>query len=207
MKKVFSIICVIAMAVMLLAACGQSGNSGNNGGASGDFDITKVKTLADVFPYVGEDYQEGWTDEQYSIVFGINDVYYRAIADMPKDVADAVWKIEFDDEKREEKVRELVSALETVPENLTEKIPQQEELDKLVGKTGQELFDAGWTYWYYDLESMDAGMEHEGFSYNVKFDYDGEQMKNDDDFDFYEEFKDLKVSEITFEGLGDALGI
>ena len=80
----------------------------------------------------------------------------------------------------------------------------QEELDKNVGKTGQELFDDGWTYWYYNLEDMEAGLYYKDFAYTVRFEYDGEPMVNSDDFDFYEEFKDLKVSSVTFDGLGDA---
>ena len=59
----------------------------------------------------------------------------------------------------------------------------------------------------YNLEDMEAGLYHGPFSFNVKFAYDGEQMENTDDFDFYEEFKDLKVSSVTYEGLGDASGL
>ena len=102
-------------------------------------------------------------------------------------------------------VEKLLAPLEvTSLTNLSEQIPPQEELDKLVGKTGQELFDDGWTYWFYDLDEMKAGLNSGLFAYEVLFDYDGEPMENTDDFDFYEEFKDLKVKSVTFTGLGDA---
>ena len=35
----------------------------------------------------------------------------------------------------------------------------------------------------------------------------GEPLENDDDFDFYENFKDLKIRSVTYEGLGDATDI
>ena len=119
--------------------------------------------------------------------------------------SEAVWAIEFDDEDKDQKVRDLVSPLEVARlENLTEQIPSQEELDKLVGKTGQDLFDDGWDYYYYNLDEMEAGLNHGPFAYIVKFAYEGEPMVNSDDFDFYEAFKDLPVTSVTYDGIGDA---
>ena len=42
------------------------------------------------------------------------------------------------------------------------------------------------------------------FAYIVKFAYDGEPMVNSDDFDFYKAFKDLPVTSVTYDGIGDA---
>ena len=171
-----------------------------------EFDPSQVKVLGDVFPYAGEgDLQEAYTETQYVIVFTEDDNYYRVYADLPKDVSEAIWAIDFDDEDKDQKIRDLISPLEISKlENLTEQIPPQEELDKLVGKTGQELFDDGWEYWYYDLDEMEAGLNYGPFSYTGLVDYDGPKMKNSDDFDFYAEFKDLTVKSVAFEGIGDA---
>ena len=63
----------------------------------------------------------------------------------------------------------------------------------------------GSDFFYEDAleEDMEAGLDHGPYSYIVTFEYDGEQMVNSDDFDFYEEFKDLPVKSITFERIGD----
>ena len=50
-------------------------------------------------------------------------------------------------------------------------------------------------------------MNHGAFAYTVKFEYKGKQMQNTDDFDFYDKFKNLKVSSVKFEGLGDATNL
>ena len=203
MKKIAALVLTIAVALFVFTACGESGNNGS--GAAGDFDPSQLKTLGDVFARADEDeYQEAYSETDYIFAFVVDGVYYRAVAEMPKDVSDAVWAIE-PGENSIQKVRDLVSPLEVAyVENLSEQIPGQEELDKLIGKTGQDLFDDGWTYWYYDLDDMEAGLNHGAFAYTVLFAYDGEQMENTDDFDFYEAFNDLPVASVTFAGLGDA---
>ena len=206
-------------ALLLITACGQSGSegSGESGESGGNaesssaaaFDPGTIKTMGDVFAYGNEENsQEAFTDVEYIYVLNIDGVYYRAIAEMPEDVSKAVWAIDFDDEDRTRKERELVAPLELKTfENLTEQIPSQEELDQYVGKTGQMIFDEGWTYSYYNLEDMEAGMDHGPFTYKVIFNYDGEPMVNSDDFDFYGEFKDLTIKSITFDSIGDATNI
>ncbi len=206
MKKNLSLFCVIAVVLALLAGCGAAETSGND--ATGGFDPARLKTVGDVYTLIGENNdnsQEGYSETKYVCVFSADGVYYRVYADLTKDVSEAVWAIEFDDEARDRKIRDLLSPLTLVSvENLSEQIPPQAELDKLAGKTGKELFDDGWTYWYYNLDDMEAGLNHDAFSYSVRFAYAGEPMENSDDFDFYEAFKDLKVTSVKWEGLGDA---
>ena len=193
MRKKLALILVIAMVLAVFAGCGSSGNGNGSGGgeessAAVSFDPAQVKTMGDVFAAADEDNdQDLYTDTTYIYVFYVGDVCYRAVADMPADVSEAVWAIEFDDEDKDQKVRDL-----------------QEELDKLVGKTGQDLFDDGWDYYYYNLDEMEAGLNHGPFAYIVKFAYDGEPMVNSDDFDFYEAFKDLPITSVTYDGIGDA---
>ena len=170
MRKKLALILVIAMVLAVFAGCGSSGNGNGSGGgeessAAVSFDPAQVKTMGDVFAAADEDnYQDLYTDTTYIYVFYVGDVCYRAVADMPADVSEAVWAIEFDDEDKDQKVRDLVSPLEVARlENLTEQIPSQEELDKLVGKTGQDLFDDGWDYYYYNLDEMEAGLNHGPF--------------------------------------------
>ena len=212
MKRILAIVMALVLVVSALTACSSSTSNENDTAgkdAAASFDPSQVKTLGDAFAYEDEEQQhEAYTETEYIFVFPVGDVYYRAVAELPKDVSDALWAIDFEDENRDQKVRDLVSPLPLASlENLNELIPAQDELDQLVGKTGQDLFDAGWTYWYYNLEDMEAGMYYGPFSYMVKFAYDGEQMENTDDFDFYEEFKDLKVLSVSYDGLGDATNL
>ena len=211
MKKIIILVCVITAAIFMLTACkktepvqnGSSASSENAGStaasvSSGSFDPSAVKTMGDILPY------EAYSEKQFVYVFEADGVYYRAKAALTKEAADMVWGEEYDEE-RDQKVRELISKLEIDSiENLSEQVPTQEELDKLIGKTGQELFDDGWTDFGYDLSEMNANMYHGDFAYIVHFEYEGEQMVNTDDFDFYEAFKDLKVGSVKFDGLGNA---
>lgn len=203
MKRIGTLIAATCLLLLLLTACAQQ--TATESTASVRFDPAQVKTMADVFPFKETgDFQDATTETQYIFAFEADGVYYRAEADMPEGLFDEVMSIEYDEE-HDAAVEKLLAPLEvTSLTNLSEQIPPQEELDKLVGKTGQELFDDGWTYWFYDLDEMKAGLNSGLFAYEVFFDYDGEPMENTDDFDFYEEFKDLKVKSVTFTGLGDA---
>lgn len=179
-----------------------------------NFDPSTLKTMEQVFVYKNENeynYQSGYGKTYYTFVFKVNNNYYRAVAKLPKDVSDKLWSswpedIELND--RDKIIEELVGPLPiSTFENLTEKIPPQNELDKLVGKKGKELFDDGWYYTYYNVIDMEAGLNHGDYYYLVKFNYDGPQMENTDDFDFYKEFADLTVKSIKVEGIGDAVEI
>lgn len=202
MDKLLRRIGIVCVSI-LLVSCGGKASSSNA------FDLSSLKTIGDVLALdTVNQSQYGFTDKYYAYVFEKDGVYYRASADIPSDVSKEIWDIDFEDENREEKINALLNPLPLkAVENLSEQIPPQSELDKYVGKTGQELFDEGWSYNYYNLEDMEAGLDHGPFSYRVKFNYDGEPMENTDDFDFYEAFKDLTVASIAFDGLGDATNL
>lgn len=203
MKKLFSLGLALVVAIFVFTGCIKFGNSGTS-----KFDPEQLKTMKDVFAYAdSENSNEGYNEKKYVFAFSVDGIYYRAVAELPEDISAEIWKIDFSDEKKDQKVKDLVSPLEAKIENLSDQIPSQDELNKLVGKVGQELFDNGWTYWSYNLVDMEAGMNHGAFNYTVKFEYKGKQMQNTDDFDFYDKFKDLRVSSVKFEGLGDATNL
>lgn len=217
MKKILIMLCVAAIAMSMLTACGKSGSneSGANGsgaetsGESGKaVDVTQLKTMADVYALLGEgdhNVQEAFSETVYVYVFTLDDVTYRVKLDLPEDVSAKLWELDFSDPERDQKAQELLGPVElTSVENLNEMIPTQEELDQWVGKTGEEMFEAGWSYSYYNLADMEAGMDDGMFVYTVRFEYDGEPMQNSDDFDFYAQFANLKIASITYDGIGDA---
>ena len=202
MKKIFVIVLITLLSMSILAACGKGDDSDSGGKKE-----LSVKKLGDAFEATNADGATQWVydENKYVYVFENEGITYRVIADLTKEIYDEMEAIDFFDEERDDKFQNILSEVEVRTfENLSALIPPQEETDKLVGKTGQELFDDDWSYWYYDLENMEVGMNHDVFDYTVKFDYDGPKMENTDDFDFYEEFKDLTVSEIICNGIGDA---
>ena len=78
--------------------------------------------------------------------------------------------------------------------------PSQEELDKLVGKTVQDLFDEGWTCWGWNLGDHILWMYGGPFSYTVEF--TGEL--NDTEYFDESEAGSMTVKSVTYDGLGDA---
>ncbi len=201
MKKSISLIFILTL-LLSLAACGSGGGKGESDTAApeeGGAGIENIKTMKDVFAY--DSVSNGSMDNVYAYVFEADGITYRAIAEMPDDVTEAYYALDVSDEKYDEKAKEMLGSLEvTKLENLTEMIPPQEELDKLVGKTGQDLLDDGWTFWSWDLESMEFGMYKGPFAYTVIFEG---TLKNTDDFDEAEAGA-LTVNAISYDGIGDA---
>ncbi len=155
--------------------------------------------MADVFAYDSDNYASG--GDYYIYVFEKDGIIYRATAKFPPDVSEKVAAIDIFDEQYDAKVREAVAPLEIEKlDNLTEMIPPQEELDALVGKTGQDLLDAGWTIWSYQLDIMEFGLHHGPFAFTVVF--DGE-LEMTDDFDEYAAIAPLTIKSVTYDGIGD----
>jgi len=163
-------------------------------------DLEKVKTVGEVMGLPSE--TSSCTEEKFVYVFEQDDNYYRAIANCTPEVFAAVSELSFDDADYDSKLREIVKDLEVISlENLTEAIPKQEELDKLVGKTGEDLIKDGWTEgggWNY--EDMIVYMNHGVFSYEVEFEG---KLDNPETAEF-ESIKPLVVKSVKYTGIGDA---
>ena len=163
-------------------------------------DLEAVTTLGELLGL--PDYATSASDGEYVYVFEQDGIFYRATADMPDSVLDAVVKLDFDDAEYEEKLDALISPLAVVEiENLTEKIPSQEELDTLIGKSCAELMYNDWYYYGINLYDNALYMEHGPFSYTVYF--DGE-VANADDFNEETDMDNLTVKSVVYEGIGDA---
>ena len=162
-------------------------------------DNAEFHTMADVFAYDSDNYAAG--GDYYIYVFEKDGIIYRATAKFPPDVSEKVAAIDIFDEQYDAKVREAVAPLEIEKlDNLSEMIPPQEELDALVGKTGQDLLDDGWTIWSYQLDIMEFGLHHGPFAFTVVF--DGE-LEMTDDFDEYAAIAPLTIKSVTYDGIGD----
>ena len=207
MKKGF--VCVLSLLIVLtlFAACGKKGSNDptptNNIPAS---DTLSVKTIGEALALKGEgEFQSATLGKAYVVVFEKDGVYWRVIAELTPEQHDEIFALDILDENHDEKEKELVSPLTvTKIENLNEKKLSDDDMTALVGKTGAELFDSGWTTGMgYDLESMEFYLEYAPFMYTVTFEKQ-EQLENTDDFDEEAAVASLKVVSVSFSGLGNS---
>lgn len=206
MRSIFKPLFCLATAICLLcalAACG-SAKTETTQAPTAAAEAFEPKTMGDVFVY--ESSGNGFSETKYVYAFEKDGVVYRAVAELPPDVSKTIWDVDFFDEHRDDKVREAVAPLPILQlENLTERIPSQEELNALVGKTGQALKDEGWRLTGWLLDDMAFSLEHGPFTYTVVMEGD---YKPNENYDFDEEadFAPLKVKSVTYSGIGDATG-
>ncbi len=166
-------------------------------------DIKDAKKLGDVLglPYK----QSGYGEDNYVFVFELNDVIYRAVAEMDEETSSKLWALDFFDPDHNRQENELVENLPiTRIDNITEHIPTEEKLQQYVGKTGQELMDEGWMIFMSDTESLEFFMQHGAYAYRIQF--EGE-LKDPSSFDDSRDMKDLTVKSIRYYGLGDAANL
>ena len=209
-KTVLALIAVMLMS--LLAGCGgQQGDQSSGGSTSGgSVDLASIRTLGDAFAVADKDEyseQRSVYGGKYIYAFTVGGTAYRVIAEVPSDIQDKIMALEFDDDYDKNEMA-LVSDIEvSSAEDLSEQILSQEELDALAGKTGQELFDAGWREGsFYNTETLEVWLEYGPYAYDMHF--DGEAAPEDDgNFDVQEWLSDKKLIDAAFEGLGDATRI
>lgn len=214
MRKI-ALIIIAVLTLGLLAGCGKTPAEqaakadGEAAGseAAGGVDLSGLKTLGDAFALEGVDEettQRASYENKYVYAFELNGTLCRVIADLPSDVFDKILALEYD-ENYDQNEMELVSGLEiSKAEDLSGQKLSQEELDALVGKTGQELFDAGWQSGSFsNTETLEFWLEYGPYSYVMHF--DGEiKPEEDEDLDVYEALADKKVLDAKYEGIGDA---
>ena len=207
MKKILCFLLTVCM-ILGLAACGgaaaPSGASSpaeaSSADAASSTEAPAHETIGDVIPYE-ENRQYGYGEILFVYVFEKDGVYYRATAEMPADVSEALWALDYFDEEREQKIWDLVAPLAIGNfENLSERIPAQPELDALAGRTGQGLLDDGWSIWSWNLDSMEFGMNHGPFAFTVVFEGTVEDPESFEE----EQTAAFTVKSVAYEGLGDA---
>lgn len=207
MKKTISF--VLALIMVLAAFAGCSKETAENGAPSSGntADVSSFKTLGDIFNAVTEGQNQSSTyDTCYVYAFQIGDEYYRATANISEDVKAKLDSIDYSESDVMEKEQEILAPLAIDKlENLSENILSQEELDKLVGKKGEELFNDGWeTGMGYNTETMEFWLDYNCFEYTVVFDG---TVEEGDEFDETEALKPLTVKSVTLNGLGNATDI
>ena len=191
MKKLLILI-LTAVLVLSTAACGKQ---------AAQEDPDALNTLGDAFAVGSETNMSSYDSRHYVYVFEKDGVPMRVTADIPGEVYDKLEDLIYDSEDTEEKVRELVAGLKlSKVEDLSENVLSQEELDKLKGKTGQELLDAGYTISGYSIDEdyTDFFMDYGDFEYVVSF---NESLNNVEITDEYAQISGLTVKEAKYSGV------
>ncbi|MBQ9228710.1 MAG: hypothetical protein IJ168_07765 [Eubacterium sp.] len=207
LSKMTIALMLVAAIVMSFAACAKKGDSAQGSAVSGD--ILSAQTLGDIISNDGvEEQQTSYSGTKYVYVFTLDGKNYRAIADCDEATGNAIFDIDYSDSDYEQQIADLISplAVETC-ELLDDYILPQEELDQLVGKTGEDLLNDGWRIGMsYNTADLEFELEKDCWAYTVTF--DGDPMENTDDFDAEEAIKTLTVKSVTFaDYLGDATNI
>ena len=200
MRKIL-VVFVAVMLSLFVFGCGEKRVEVDNEA------INNAKTLGDVYA-ISDLEENGFTynDEQMAILFMGENAIYKFYVKMTKDAYDRLDAIDFFDEERDEKYKEIFKELKIERvEDLFKAIPTQEELDKLIGKTGQELLDddyyyCGHSFYQETLYYLDKG----NYEFEVVFNETVDWEELPDDFDGEEFLATLTVKKVTYSGLSSS---
>jgi hypothetical protein len=151
----------MVLALGLLSACGgQQASSGSGSAAdtpaASTVDASSWKTLGDALAAKTDDVSSGWDDKYYIVAFKSGDSLFRVVAKSEEGIQDKTSELDFLADDYNDKLLEVIGGLEIVSvEDLTAEVPTQEQLDAMVGKTGQELIDDGWAFQSYFMTGGD----------------------------------------------------
>ena len=102
------------------------------------------KTLADVLTVEKDAFSSSITEDLYVIAFETNGAYYRVEAEITPEIAEQLDAIDFFDEEKDAKEMAILGPLPVSRVgDISACLPSEEELNALVGMTGQELVDMG----------------------------------------------------------------
>ncbi|MBR2835398.1 MAG: hypothetical protein IKE43_06805 [Coriobacteriales bacterium] len=166
---------------------------------SGAVDISTWNTLGDALSAASKVIGVSQLEDSDVIVLKVNESIIRVIAKIDPALSDEFYELSFFDDDFTKKATEIVGDSELVSaEDLTLSALTQDELKKYIGKTGQDLLDAGFVferYIMYGSEQTMASYDYGFFSYDFMFDVSVPESATDDDG---ASLKDAKISDFSF---------
>lgn len=159
---------------------------------TGNPDFNTWTTLGDAFAAATYDPSYGYDENYYLGTIPVNDRTIYVIARMTPELYNS-FNDAFGDVAAGEAAISAV-AIE-YKEDITDKLMTQEQLDSFVGKTGQELLDAGFvfqSYTMYGAEETMATYDNGFYSYEFTF-----PVKTDDATAETDEGESLKAATVT----------
>ena len=217
MKKLLALVLAALLVLGMLSGCTKKEEKPAGGETSQQAGNTETsegtassrpedwKTLGDILAIEGLYTNERSTfAHQYIIAFTVDGTIYRAIANLTEEQEEAIFALDIFDEKHEEKENELIAPVAiTQLDNMSEKVLSGNELEQWIGKTGEELLNAGWTVSGWNLYEKQFFLDYEYFEYNVIM--DGElKAEGDEEIDGAQAIKPMTVKKIEFDHLSNA---
>ncbi len=154
---------LIALMALPLAACSSTSS-----------DPASWKTLGEALDNATDDLSYGYNNDYFVCVFNSGDSVVRVVAKMDPDVLEQIYNLDFSDKNYDSKLEKAIGGLTLVSaEDVTAEKLSPEDLQALIGKTGQELADEGFvfeSYFWYGGEQTGATLSKGCFSYNITFD-------------------------------------
>lgn len=168
-------------------------------------DTTSWKTLGDALASRTGNLSYGYDDDYFVAIFDAGDSIIRTVSKMELSIRDEFGELDFEDPDYEAKETAILADLELISaEDITSDVLSQEELDSYVGKTGQDMYDAGFVFSYYSMyggEQTSASIDYGYFSYDVTFDTSIDESQSEDEG---ASLKDAKVVEVqSFKNLSN----
>ena len=147
-------------------------------------------TLGDVLALEAGNHESTWDENRYMYLFETNDTIYLVTAAFSQEQMDALSAVDFFADDRDAQTNAILAPSPILSvENLSDQIPPQAELDQWIGKSAQEMVDAGWEcsgMWQMGDETQ-LYMIRGKFQYAVKVDGEVEV----DTSGFFDEPKDI----------------
>ena len=135
-------------------------------------DPSSWKTLADVLSLRTESKESSWDENNYTLIFKYAGTEWLVNAAFSKELNDAIQAVDFMAEDRDDQINSILGpcGITTVIDLKTLAMPQ-DELDQWIGKTGQDLLDAGWKYngYHSDETGIHICMVNGEFQYQISF--------------------------------------
>ena len=137
-----------------------------------EVDPSAWKTLGDILALNPEDQMAQYDDESFAMTFRCGGKYWLVKADFTKETREAMEAVSYADEDWAAKQKAILENL-AVKEvtDIATLAPAQEELDQWIGKTGQDMLDAGWEQngWHSEGKGLLVIMINGSFQYDVSF--------------------------------------
>ncbi|MBR3326635.1 MAG: hypothetical protein IKG22_04865 [Atopobiaceae bacterium] len=194
-KTITAMTLALSLAIPLAACGGQTTQNGDSvpvaseqtNATTASIDVSAWKTFGDALAAKSEDGTStaAWDEHHYVTVFQAGDATVRVVVKMTPEVYAKIADLDASKDDYEKKFAEVVGGLELESaEDITgDQIPQ-DQLDAHVGKTGQDLLDAGFTFQSYYMnggEETGATMQKGYFAYNVTFETTVDEDKTEDE--------------------------
>ena len=140
--------------------------------AAATADPSAWKTMADVLSLDTDGSEASWDDQYYIYIFDYAGTQWLIRAKFSPELNEAVGNVDFMADDRREQINAILAPCEIdLVLDLSTLAMPREELDQWIGKTGQEMLDAGFEYNGYtqDEKGVRVNMVYGDFQYAVTF--------------------------------------